>query len=198
MEYILRPTISLARGMALLGGIVLTGLIILACISILGRSLITVANSDWIEVIAPTFGHWLAATSIGPVVGDFELIEAGIAFTIFAFLPVCQLQGSHAVVDVFTNLMPASVNRFLVALWEVVMAIVILVIAWRLFVGMSDKIQNGQTTFMLQFPVWWAFAASFIAAVVAALISLYCAIARVSGVIESVDTFPDTITRTQR
>jgi hypothetical protein len=45
-------------------------------------------------------------TTFGPVKGDFEVVEAGIAFSIFAFLPICQLHGGHATVDIFTNLMP--------------------------------------------------------------------------------------------
>jgi hypothetical protein len=56
--------------------------------------------------------------------------------------------------------------------------LVIIIIGWRLFEGLAVKIDNGQTTFLLQFPVWWAYAASFAAAVVAGLVGVYCAIGR--------------------
>lgn len=167
--------------MALLGGIVLTALVALACISIIGRSLNTLGHADWLETVAPGLAAWIIGTGVGPVPGDFEIIEAGIAFSIFAFLPICQLQGAHAVVDVFTQPMPTRVNRFLIAFWELVLVAVILVIGWRLFVGMTEKYDNQQTTFLLQFPVWWAYAASFVAAFVAMAVGVYCAVARLVG-----------------
>ncbi len=187
MQALLHLIKGVARGMALLGGIVLTLLIILACVSILGRGLNSIGNADWLAAMAPGFADWLIGTGVGPVTGDFELIEAGIAFAIFAFLPICQMQASHAVVDVFTNPLPSNINRMLIAFWEVVFAIVVVVIGWRLFVGMTDKLGNGQTTFLLQFPVWWAYAASFAAAFVAMLVGIYCAVARVAGLMTGTD-----------
>ena len=53
------------------------------------------------------------------------------------------------------------------------MSIIIIVIAWRLAIGMMDKIRYGETTFILQFPVWWPFAACMVAAVIAIVVSLY-------------------------
>ena len=74
-------------------------------------------------------------------------------------------------------------NTAIIAFWEVVLTAVILLIAWRLFEGMQDKMRFGETTFLLQFPVWWSYAASFTAAVVAAIVALYCAGARVMGLV---------------
>lgn len=173
--------------MALLGGVVLTVLIVLVCVSVIGRSLNTLANSDWFAGLLPGLAAWLAGTGVGPVPGDFELVEAGVAFAIFAFLPLCQFRSAHAVVDVFTNQMPRGANRFLIAFWEVVLTLVIIVIAWRLFVGMTEKYDNQQTTFLLQFPVWWAYAASFAAAFVAVVTGIFCAAARVMGLVTGHD-----------
>jgi TRAP-type C4-dicarboxylate transport system permease small subunit len=169
-----------ARLMALIGGFVLTALVILTCVSVLGRGLNTLGHSDLLEGLAPALAAWLAGTGIGPVTGDYELVEAGIAFAVFAFLPICQLYACHATVDVFTAMMPGRVNSYLAAFWEVVLALVIVVIGWRLFLGFTEKLDNGQTTFLLQFPVWWAYGASFGAALVAGLVGLYCAGARVA------------------
>lgn len=191
METLLPPIRALARTMALAGGLVLTALIVLACVSILGRGLNTLAHSDGFAAALPGIAAWLIDQGVGPVTGDFEVIESGIAFAIFAFLPLCQLSGGHAVVDVFTRPLPAGINRFLVAFWEVVLTLVIAVIAWRLFIGMLDKYDNQQTTFLLQFPVWWSYAASAVAAFVAVIVGLYCAAARVTGVIEGRDILPD-------
>lgn len=173
----------LARFMAILGGIVLTALIVLVCLSVLGRGGNTFGHSDFLTGLAPGFADWLIATGVGPITGDFELVEAGIAFAIFAFLPLCQLYGGHATVDIFTSKLPTRINTVIIAFWEVVLTAVILLIAWRLFEGMQDKMRFGETTFLLQFPVWWSYAASFTAAVVAAIVALYCAGARVMGLV---------------
>lgn len=191
METLLPPIRALARGMALAGGLVLTALIVLACVSILGRGLNTLAHSDGLAAMAPGLADWLIAMGFGPVTGDFEVIEAGIAFAIFAFLPLCQLTAGHAVVDIFTRPLPDGVNRVLIAFWEVVLALVILVIAWRLGLGMTEKYDNQQTTFLLQFPVWWAYAASALAALVAVIVGLFCAAARISGLVTGRDILPD-------
>ncbi|MCI5075110.1 TRAP transporter small permease subunit [Oricola sp.] len=178
---ILRLVEWLARIMALLGGIVLTALVVLTCVSVIGRGANTLGHSEWLAAIAPAVADFL--THFGPVKGDFEVVEAGIAFSIFAFLPICQLHGGHATVDVFTNLLPKSVNRFIVAFWEVALTALLIVIAWRLYEGLLGKVRNGETTFLLQFPIWWAYAASFAGAVAAVIIGVYCAFARIVGLI---------------
>jgi len=167
----------LARFMAILGGLVLTVLIALTCISVLGRGLNTLGHSSFLNALSEGAAKALIATGVGPVSGDFELVEAGISFAIFAFLPICQIKKGHATVDIFTNSLPQSVNRFLMAFWEVLLSGLIVLIAWRLYVGMADKMRYGDTTFLLQFPVWWAYALSFAAAVIASVIALFCAYA---------------------
>lgn len=169
----------LARVMAILGGIVLTAVVILTCVSIIGRGIDEFGHWEWLEGALPGVAGWIQGLGLGPVPGDFELTQSFVAFAIFAFLPICQLNAGHATVDIFTGLLPDRLNRYLLAFWEVVLALVILLIAWRLSVGLGEKYANGQTTFFLQFPVWWSYAASLLGAVVAALVGLYCAGARV-------------------
>lgn len=157
--------------MALLGGLVLSLLILMVCLSVAGRVLGDLA-------VAGTLGGaggWLVDLGVGPILGDFELVEAGVAFAIFAFLPITQLSGAHAQVDIFTSGLGPRTNRALAAVWSVVMAVIIVLITWRLFVGMQDKIRYNETSYLIQFPTWWAYAASFAAAVTASIVSLYCA-----------------------
>ena len=168
--------------MAILGGIVLTALVIITCISVLGRGLNTFGHSDLLETSLPGLAAWLIGTGVGPVSGDFELVQAGMAFTIFAFLPICQFKSEHATVDIFTKALPQGANRWLTVFWEILLSLVIILIGWRLYEGLVVKIDNGQTTFLLQFPVWWAYAASFAAAVVAGIVGIYCAIGRLMDV----------------
>lgn len=171
----LRTMEWLARSLAILGGIVLTSLIVLTCVSVVGRGANTLGHSDFLA------GFALAdmLKTLGPVKGDFEVVEAGIAFSIFAFLPICQLHGGHATVDVFTNLLPKASNRLITAFWEVVLTAVLILISWRLYEGLQSKMSNGETTFLLQFPIWWAYAASFTASVGAVIVGIYCAVARI-------------------
>ncbi|WP_282181202.1 TRAP transporter small permease [Aliiroseovarius marinus] len=169
----------IARVMAIMGGVVLTALVLLTCVSVLGRGLNTLGHSDMLTSLSQWAADALIATGVGPLNGDFELVEAGVAFSIFAFLPICQLYSSHATVDVFTNSLPPKVNKAIITFWEVVLSAIILLITWRLFVGVQSKMAYGETTFLLQFPVWWAYGLSFIASAVASLIAIYCAVARV-------------------
>lgn len=173
-----------ARLMAYVGGLVLTALVILTCVSVLGRGLNTLGHSDVLQAFSETLAHGLIATGVGPITGDFELVEAGIAFSIFAFLPICQLNRGHATVDVFASMFPRGLNRFLEAFWEVLLTAVLILITWRLYAGMESKMAYGETTFLIQFPVWWAYAASFVAAVIASLVGVYCAVTRVMDLIK--------------
>lgn len=174
-----RHIMTMSRVMAVMGGIVLTLLILLTCASVLGRSLNGIFHGDFMQGIAPGFSQWMLDLGVGPINGDFELVEAGVAFAIFAFIPLCQVTSGHASVDVFTNFLPKRFMRGMRAVTEVVFAIVLVLIAARLFEGMLSKRSAGETSFLLEFPTWWAYAASFVAAVTAAIAGVYMAGVRV-------------------
>jgi len=142
-----------------------------------GRELSDLAYSGVLRGV----GDWLLGLGIGPILGDFEMVEAGVAFAIFAFLPLTQLRGAHAKVDVFTAGLGPRVNAALATFWSVVMAVIILLITWRLFAGLQDKMRFGETTFLIQFPIWCAYAACLVAAITASIVALYCAAARLTG-----------------
>ncbi|MDZ7905871.1 MAG: TRAP transporter small permease [Cypionkella sp.] len=150
---------ALANIMAMLGGLVLVAIILMTVISVIGRALIPIG--------------------LGPITGDFELTELGIAFAIFCFLPLCQLVAGHATVDVFTSGMGARANLVLLALWEVVLTATMIFIAWRLFAGFSGKLGNNETTMLLRVPVWWGYGAALVPAGVGVLVGLWSAYDRV-------------------
>lgn len=170
--------LGLSRAMAILGGIVLTVLIMLTCMSIVGRLLNGGLHSDLVQGVAPGVAAWALGLGIGPVNGDFELVEAGVAFAIFAFLPLCQITAGHAAVDIVANGFPRLVNRWLGAAIEIAFAAVLVLIAVQLLNGMLAKKSYGETSFLLEFPVWWGYAASLSAAAVAALVGVYMALVR--------------------
>ena len=129
----------LARTMALVGGMVLSGLIVMTTVSIIGRSASTIAHSDFgKEWIAP-ISDFLISLGIGPVPGDFELVEAGIAFCIFSFLPWCQITQGHATVDLLTSFFSRQANRLVELVGDLLLSVVTLLITWRLYAGMYDN-----------------------------------------------------------
>mgnify|MGYP002713145763 CR=1 FL=1 len=151
-----RFVLAVTTAFALAGGLVLVALIGVVAASILGRE-----------------------TGLGAITGDYELVEAGTAFAVFAFLPHAQITGGHAVVDVFTRHLPARALRLLDMLIALIFAAVLIVIAVQLFHGTMGKYRSGQTTFLLQFPLWWAYAASLVAAWAGAMVGVYVAGARI-------------------
>ena len=161
-----------ARLMAICGGLVLTVLIALICISVIGRSLNGLLHG-WIGAVMPGISAWALDLGVGPINGDFELVEAGVAFAIFAFLPLCQISAGHASVDIFTAKLPTRINRLLQLAIDVIFAVVLIAIAYQLYNGMLSKQRYGDTTFLLQFPIWWAYAASLSGSILTAVISLY-------------------------
>ncbi|TWG93203.1 TRAP-type C4-dicarboxylate transport system permease small subunit [Mesorhizobium sp. J18] len=152
----------LARALAIIGGLVLIAITILTVVSITGRA--------------------FARQGLGPIPGDFELVQVLTAFAVFAFLPWCQVSRGHASVDVFTSFLSDRANRIIDLVSELLMTGMIVLIAWRLCYGMLDKIRYHETTFILQFPVWWGYAASLVAAVLAVIVSFYMLAVRIHEV----------------
>lgn len=144
---------TLARLMAWLGAAVLCAIALLSVLSITGRA--------------------FSAYGWGPVPGDFELVEAGTALAVFCFLPWCHLQHGHAVVDLFWGWIPAWMKRVLLVLWDALLLAAWVLLVWRMGVAMGDYRANGEVTFILQFPVWWAYAASLVPAVLGGFTALW-------------------------
>lgn len=161
-----------AKTMAILGALVLCFLIVMTCVSVLGRELNALLNSSFAQTYAPSLAKTLLDAGIKPVLGDFELLENMMPFAIFAFLPLAQVSSSHATVDVFTSRLPKSVLVWMRAITEIVFALVLATFAFKLYEGMQAKMRYGETTYLIQFPVWWAYAASVCVALIAALVGI--------------------------
>jgi TRAP-type C4-dicarboxylate transport system permease small subunit len=144
---------GLARILALVGGAVLLLLAALTVVSVTGRAFVKMG--------------------LGPVPGDFELVEAGCAFAVFAFLPWCQFQRGHATVDVFIGWAGPRARAGLALVSNILLTAVAGFIAWRLQAGLVDKLSYGETTFILQMPAWYGYAASLVGAVVFAVVCVY-------------------------
>ena len=149
-----RAIALLARILAVLGGICLSALIVMTCTSVTGRALIPLG--------------------LGPIPGDFELVEAGMVFTVFAFLPWCHLQRGNVAVEIFTMGLGKGPNRLIDAVADTMMLAFAVLITWRHYLGMLDKQAYSETTFILQFPIWWAYAVGLVGAVIFVIVATYC------------------------
>lgn len=129
---------------AKIGGVVLLALAAMTVLSVIGRGI-------------NTYGF-------GPIQGDFELVEHGMAFVVFCSLPYCQLRFGHVSVDVIARHFPYPLAWGLTVISQAGMAAMALVITRQLYLGLTDKWQWGETTFIIQFPVWWGYAASLVPA----------------------------------
>lgn len=136
----------LANWTAIVGGIVLVALTLMVVASVAGRALI--------------------GLGLGPVPGDFELVEVGVGIAIFYFLPWCYLRGGHATVDLLYMHMPSWFRKAVDLFSDVAMLLVWLVLTWKLWEGMVEKKEYLETTFILQMPIWWAYAFCLVGAVI--------------------------------
>ena len=139
----------LARWTALLGGFVLVALTLMVVASVAGRALIGIG--------------------LGPVPGDFELVETGIGIAIFFFMPWCYLMSGHATVDLLYMHTPRWAQKAVDSVSDLLMLAVWLVLTWMLWEGMLEKKEYMETTFILQMPVWWSYALCVVGAVIGCL-----------------------------
>jgi len=149
-----RTVRTIAAAMALAGGLVLLALVAMTCVSVAGRALV--------------------GLRLGPVPGDFELVEMGVGFAVFAFLPWCHLTRAHASVELLTRYFGRTANLWLDLVADFFMLLVAALITWRLALGTLDKRSYHETTFILEAPIWWAYAACLLGAVVFTVVALYC------------------------
>ncbi|VAW19505.1 hypothetical protein MNBD_ALPHA12-399 [hydrothermal vent metagenome] len=150
------PVETFALYVALLGGVVLIGIAVLTLISVAGRALI---------------GFGLA-----PLRGQFELVQAGTAFVVTAFMPWAQLKRAHASVAVFTDFLPARANAAIDFIGDALLFALAVLLAWRQFYGVLDKLAYGETSFLLRFPLWWAYGASMIGLLAWIVVGLWCSL----------------------
>lgn len=144
---------ALSRSLAWFGAVVLIVIAVMSVISIIGRA--------------------FSFAGLGPVPGDFELVEAGTALVVFCFMPWCHLKMGHATVDMFWHFFPPAMQRGLTIFSDALMAAVWILLIWRMGVATIDYYRNGETTFILHMPVWLGYAASMVPAVFACFIYVW-------------------------
>jgi len=148
----------IAAAFALLGGAVGCAVALLTVASIAGRSLAS-----------------------RPIAGDVELTQFGVALCISLCLPWCQLHGGNIIVDFFTQKAAPRTLRRLDGLGCLLVAVMMGLLAWRTAVGAVSVHGAGETTMILDLPMWISYAVLAPGLALAMLIALAQALAHLSG-----------------
>ena len=131
----INPAIErLTRWLALAGGVLLLAAVAITLISVAGRYAFN-----------------------APLPGDFELVEIVAAVGIFLFFPYAHATSGNIVVRFFTDRMPTRGKQVLDLIHEIIFAAVAALIAWRLAIGLADKLHTGESTMLVRIPYWWSF-----------------------------------------
>jgi len=87
-----------------------------------------------------------------PIRGMLELIELGLACTIFLALPAVFLRREHLVVDVVDHLARAGLVRWLERLGAIISLGVLAVMAWQMWPLARTMVEFGDVTSDLSIP----------------------------------------------
>jgi TRAP-type C4-dicarboxylate transport system permease small subunit len=117
-----------------------------AAVFLTGMVLLTAA-----DVVLRTFFNY-------PIRGMLELIELGLACTIFIALPAVFLRDEHLVVDVIDKLARPVLVRMLDLAGAVVALLVLAVMAWNMVDDARNMYQFGDVTSDLSIPKLWYWA----------------------------------------
>jgi TRAP-type C4-dicarboxylate transport system permease small subunit len=107
-----------------------------------------------------------------PILGDFELVEMGIAIAGSLFLPYCQATRGHIIVDFFTMRAGSRTVGVLDRFGALLMAAMFLAVAWRTIAGGIDIAASGETSMLMRIPIWVGYAAMVPGVLLAGLIAL--------------------------
>ena len=147
-----RALMRVCEVLALIGGLFLIVVTALTVLSVIGRT-----------------GFNL------PILGDSEIVEIGVAYAIFSFLPYCQMRRANVIVDFFTARAPAVMRNGLDAASNVVFAAVVCVLTWRLALGGVETLRRDDFSMFLQIPVWWGYLGALVSCLIWAAACLYTA-----------------------
>ena len=142
------------RVLALIGGVLLLISVALSITSIAGRY---------------AFGL--------PVPGDYELVELICAVGIFLFFPYTHSIGGNLTAEFFTSGLPRRWQTALDAVHDAIFALIAALLAWRLGHGMVDKIDNGDSSILLQVPLWWPYTVAVACMWLLSVVSLWRVVA---------------------
>jgi TRAP-type C4-dicarboxylate transport system permease small subunit len=138
----------LARLCSILGGLVITGLMLMTCYSLIGRNFFDSA-----------------------LIGDFELTGVGAGAAIALFMPLCQFKRENIIVDFFTAKCSEATNFKLDRMGDLLMTLIFSLLAWRCGAAAINAKETMGASMLLGFPDWIVFTSMCIPFGISALIA---------------------------
>jgi TRAP-type mannitol/chloroaromatic compound transport system permease small subunit len=128
-----RVLLAVAKWTAIAGGLVFVAIVVMSVVSIVGRK---VASA--------------------PVPGDVELLQLCAAFASATFFAYTHLVHGDVKVDFFTTRLSPAKRAFLDATGSLLVGLFGALIAWRAWAGAMTVKEAGETSAILELPVWVA------------------------------------------
>jgi TRAP-type C4-dicarboxylate transport system permease small subunit len=141
---------SLAKLFAILAGVLLTGITLMTCASLIGRN-----------------------TTGTSIVGAFELTGVAAGAAISMFMPLCQVRRGNIIVDFFTAGLSDATNEKFDRFGTLLLAGIFALLAWRTTLGGINSFKSGTESQIMGFPEWIVYASMVPPFTLAALISLH-------------------------
>jgi len=108
-----------------------------------------------------------------PVPGAAEIIQFAMAMAIFTALPVVTRAGGHITVDLFSHALSPRIRAYLQLPCELLSAVALALITWRLWTQATEYGQNDTMTLVLRLPMApLAYAMAVFAALAVAAVGL--------------------------
>ena len=133
---------------AMLGGLLLVGIVIVSGISVIGRSL------------PPIFAALGLSAPVKGIPGDIEMIQLGCAVSVFLFLPLCQIRRGNVLVGIVTKSLRPRCRAVFDLAANLLFLVLAAMLALQLGHGTADKFRDRDTTMVLRIPEGWAYAAA--------------------------------------
>lgn len=130
-----------------------------------GAVILTVALIVTVSVIMRNVG-------LRGVTGDFELVQMSCVYAAGLFLPLCQLNKGHVMVDLFTNWLPEKIVARIDRFWTFAFALAWACLFLLMFRGMEEIRAYDDRSMLLKIPMWWAFIPAIIGTGLSSLIAL--------------------------
>jgi TRAP-type C4-dicarboxylate transport system permease small subunit len=126
-----------------------------------------------ILTVASIAGRAMISLGLGPLPGDYELVETFIGLSVFAFMPFCQLKRGHVGVDLFMTPLGNRAMNITQLLGDIVVGGLFILLTWRHALGTLDKYESNETSFILGFPIWWGFAGAIVLMIATSIVCLF-------------------------
>ncbi len=136
-----------------------------ACAVLAGALLVAVTLLTVAAVVGRELGR--------PITGDFELVAQAAGAVMALFLPWCQAERGHIMVDFFTAKASPQTTDALDRVGAVLMAAFVGLMTWRAAVGGLNAWTSNEGSMMLGFPSWITYAAMVPPMALAALVALH-------------------------